>query len=421
MKAKRFGATYRNLFAWRGSIWYSRVVAGRPYRVNTKCPDTDSGWKDARLFRDEYEHQKGVGRPSAGGGAPTFGELAARYFEGRKFSQLKPTTQADRRSHLAADGPLMPALGRKRIDEITADTLVTWWERESKARKWSLETGFRYLATIAEVLKQGRAFMHGRALATKEARERMAEERRTAAGRATRGDKRPIRDPEVIARLLEGAREEGLGVSALVLVLLDSGVRKGEALALRWGCVAWGNDEDDPRRHLLVKASRSRGAAEDSLTKSGRKRRVALSRRLRAALGELYLSKAPRPGAGERVFGLDVGGTDDAWARVTRRAGQPGLRVKDCRDTFGSWLLTLGVPIQYVSRQLGHGSISVTETHYAEYLGQGGADHVYVAPLPSRPARWSRTCSRVSAIAHSLLTAATRSPCPRFCIAAKML
>ena len=54
--------------------------------------------------------------------------------------------------------------------------------------------------------------------------------------------------------------------------------------------------------------------------------------------------------------------------------------MKDLRDSFGSWLLTLGIPIQYVSRQLGHGSIAVTETHYAEYLGGGGADHVYVEP-----------------------------------------
>src|SRR5262245_53177645 len=99
MKAKPKGA--KHLFEWRGSIWYSRVVGKRRFRKNTRCPATDAGWKDARLWRDEYEHQKGIGRPGAPAGAvPTFADLAARYFEGRKFSQLKPTTQADRRSHL---------------------------------------------------------------------------------------------------------------------------------------------------------------------------------------------------------------------------------------------------------------------------------------------------------------------------------
>lgn len=376
----------RNLFPWRAQIWYSRVIGARRYRANTKCPDTEQGWKDARLWRDEYEAQKAIGakgRPT--GAVPTFDELVVRYFDGRKFSQLKPTTQADRRSHLAEDGPLRPALGRKRVDEITADTLVEWWERESKARAWSLETGFRYLATVAEVLKQGRAFLRDRWLPTKEARERMAEERHTAAGRASRGDKRPVRDREALARLVEEARAEGVEMAALVLCLLDAGVRKGEALALRWERVAWGLNEDDTRRHLHIKASRSRGAAEDTGTKSGRDRRVTLSRRLRAALGELYLSRDPRPRQGARVFDLTEGDADNAWSRITARADLPGVRMKDLRDTFGSWLLTLGIPIQYVSRQLGHGGIGVTETHYAEYLGEPGADHVYVAPPRLEP------------------------------------
>ena len=182
MKAKPAGVKSRNLYVVRGAIWYGRVVAGRRYRVNTKFPDTDAGWKDARLFRDEYEHQKGVGRSER----PRWRGADVRRARGAllrraEVLQLKPTTQADRRSHLAAGGPLLPALGRKRIDEITPDTLVAWWERESKARGWCLETGFRYLATVAEVLKQGRAFMQGRALATKEARGD-GEERRTAGG-----------------------------------------------------------------------------------------------------------------------------------------------------------------------------------------------------------------------------------------------
>src|SRR5262245_56186234 len=186
----------RNLFPWRGTVWYSRMIGGRRYRVDTKCPDTEQGWKDARIYRDEYERQKGLDVPSpAVGTVPTLEGLAARYFESRKFGALKPTTQQDRRSHLSKGGPVLAPLGATRIDEITADTLISWWEAQGKAREWSLETGFRYLSTIAEVLKQGRAFLRGRQLPTKEARERMSEERRTASGRAKRGEVRPVRDP----------------------------------------------------------------------------------------------------------------------------------------------------------------------------------------------------------------------------------
>src|SRR5687768_7633521 len=103
-------------------------------------------------------------------------------------------------------------------------------------------------------MKQGHAFLRGRVLPTKEARERMSEERHTAQGRGKRGDKRPVRDPEMIERLIAAAEAEGVQAHALVLLLLDSGIRRGEALALRWSSIAWGLDEDDRRRHLLVKA-----------------------------------------------------------------------------------------------------------------------------------------------------------------------
>ena len=40
-----------------------------------------------------------------------------------------------------------------------------------------------------------------------------------------------------------------------------------------------------------------------------------------------------------------------------------------------------GIPVQFVSKALGHGSIGLTEDHYAKYLGQGGEGFRYVEPL----------------------------------------
>jgi hypothetical protein len=39
------------------------------------------------------------------------------------------------------------------------------------------------------------------------------------------------------------------------------------------------------------------------------------------------------------------------------------------RDTFASQLLTAGVQLGYVSRQLGHADVSVTARHYARWAG----------------------------------------------------
>ena len=62
------------------------------------------------------------------------------------------------------------------------------------------------------------------------------------------------------------------------------------------------------------------------------------------------------------------------------RAGLATLRFKDLRDTYASRLLTAGVPIQYLSRQLGHAGIAVTQAHYARWLGDDYRD-----PLRRRP------------------------------------
>jgi hypothetical protein len=43
--------------------------------------------------------------------------------------------------------------------------------------------------------------------------------------------------------------------------------------------------------------------------------------------------------------------------------------MKDLRDTFASQLLTSGVPLGYISHQLGHADIGVASRHYARWCG----------------------------------------------------
>ena len=66
------------------------------------------------------------------------------------------------------------------------------------------------------------------------------------------------------------------------------------------------------------------------------------------------------------------------WQQIIARADLPGWVPKDLRDTFGSWLVSCAVPLLYVSRQLGHSSIAVTEKHYAKWIPGGG--DLYVHP-----------------------------------------
>ena len=68
------------------------------------------------------------------------------------------------------------------------------------------------------------------------------------------------------------------------------------------------------------------------------------------------------------------------WRRITKRAGI-AARPKDLRDTFASVLLSGGVPVAYVSKQLGHASIATTLKHYAKWCdGDDYVDPVRLSP-----------------------------------------
>ena len=139
---------------------------------------------------------------------------------------------------------------------------------------------------------------------------------------------------------------------------------------------------------MRIWASRSRGAHLGK-TKSGRERAVAISRRLRSALLAFQLEQG-RPEEGPVAL-LDHGNYRNRhFRKVCREAGIGSAAKsdgssrtsapKDLRDTFASQLLTAGVQLGYVSRQLGHSDVSDTARHYARWAG-GDA---YRSPLEVR-------------------------------------
>jgi len=68
------------------------------------------------------------------------------------------------------------------------------------------------------------------------------------------------------------------------------------------------------------------------------------------------------------------------WRRICERGDLGDRAMKDLRNTFASQLLTCGVQLGYVSRQLGHSKPTVTADHYAKWCG--GDD--YRDPLTPR-------------------------------------
>jgi integrase len=384
VKAKPKGAKYRNLTARGGRIYYQRRVGKRRIRFSCETDDWETAAQAARL----YEERKGIGRPGfVIVEAPTLRAFAKRYLE-EDTGHLAETTLHDRRRYLAArdeetgeeDGRLMAALGDLRLDALDARRLREWWNAEGfgaaqgpklangRTAPRTIATGRTYLDALAGVFVYAREIGLVEANPIDELRDALRRRTRTRRGRAEASADRnvhPIEDPKELGRFVTAARAHGLEAYAFVLLGLDAGLRRGEALGLRWGRIVWGEDEDDPSRALLVVEARPRGGAFGP-PKSGRARRVALSTRLRGALLSLYRLHDGPPADAPVIRG---GFHRREWKRLEDAAGIGHRRFKDLRDTFGSQLVSAGVPLAYVSRQLGHADVAVTARHYARWTG----------------------------------------------------
>jgi integrase len=175
------------------------------------------------------------------------------------------------------------------------------------------------------------------------------------------------------AFLIEAARDPRYGSSFFLLA--KTGLRPGEARALRSG------DADFQARQLRVE--RSLSVMRLKGTKTGESRTVDLSTGLGLRLREhlrWLKEEALRLGQGEPKWifqnregnPLEDRKIGQAFHRALRKAKLPAFRIYDLRHTYASLLLAAGVPLTYVSAQLGHAKPTTTLQHYARWIPGGG-------------------------------------------------
>lgn len=203
------------------------MIGDKRHRVDLET----SSWHEAADRRDAWEDAKGLPRARrrvpASERMPTFADLAKRYLE-EDVAHLAATTRTDRRLHLAEEGAVMPHLGKKRLDEVTAATLREWWNAEIQNTARTNATGQRYVASIAGVFNYAVELGCLAESPVDPFRRSLARRERTKQGRAGVASKaRPIEDREALGRLVTEARAEGAIEYAMVLAMLDAGVRRG--------------------------------------------------------------------------------------------------------------------------------------------------------------------------------------------------
>ena len=184
----------------------------------------------------------------------------------------------------------------------------------------------------------------------------------------------PTLAPEDVPRFLEAAQETPY--YTLFYLLLHTGLRRGEALALRWKSIDLGLASLGVSAYLSVveTAYKLNGTyvIKEPKTPHSR-RRIALS----PSLGLVLRQHRAEQQAQCAVLGkpltddnfvfthpdgtpLDPSTVSHAFGKVIRKAGLPTIRLHDLRHTHATLMLKAGVHPKVVSKRLGHSSIRIT-------------------------------------------------------------
>ena len=160
-----------------------------------------------------------------------------------------------------------------------------------------------------------------------------------------------LQEQSQIERILTPVEEQKLlreSISTLrpvLLMALNTGMRRGEILSLLW------SDIDFDVNMITI---------DQTNTKSKKQRRVPVNTILRTILIELKLKSR----GSEYVFidndGNQIKSIRSAFVTATKRAGLEGLRFHDLRHTAATRMVESGANIVAISKILGHSDIKTT-------------------------------------------------------------
>ncbi len=288
--------------------------------------------------------------------APTFAEAAERYVavDGAAWKGNTADTYLNiLRLHI------LPTFGPHPLAEITVADVETWWAG-LRGKGFS----HKHLANLRCVL--GGIFR--RAVVSGFISRNPVDAINGKLGR----EDREVRQVEwltegELSRFLEVAAQREPRHYPLLLTLVSTGLRVGEALAVQVGDL----DLDRGKIHVRRSVRKYRVGSP----KSGKARTVDVpDSTVEVLKGWVNLIRAEAAVRGQEpqwVFPSANGGIPHdrparrALHRVLRMAGiSRRVRLHDLRHTYASLALQRGVPLLVVSRQLGHASIAITADVY---------------------------------------------------------
>jgi integrase len=334
--------------------WIVATPAGT-YRVNWRDPagkqraKTLRTKKDARAFLAQVEADASRGAyvdPHAGRRV-LLRDFAADWLAGRT---VEATTDERTRSILRTH--VLPRWGDWPLARIDHTSLQRW-VRELSERRSPL-TVAKCVNVLSLILA---AAVRARLLAVNPCHGLMLPRARQTGDVA-----RVITRDEFVGKLLPAIP---LAYRPLVCVAAGCGLRWGECVGLAWSAVDIGAAE----LHVRQVAVELPGRVElrpYPKTRAGR-RTVPMP-----AFTVDALCRVPGERSGSALVLATRAGTPlrrsnfrRVWLSAVERSGLPtGLRVHDLRHSYATWLVSDGVPVNVVSRLLGHEQISTTLNRY---------------------------------------------------------
>ncbi len=291
---------------------------------------------------------------------------------------LRATTQRSYASHLRLY--LVPHLGHLRLRDLNASHIERMYAaiRADSARR----AGQGERATGPATIRRVHATLSS-ALNTAVKRQLLAHNpaQHVELERSDRPEVTPWQ-PDELGAFLDAAAGDRLG--ALYELMAFTGLRRGEALGLRWadvdmqaGVLRVRQTLTDIGGRLAFGKPKTRGSERlvdlDSATLGALLAHQLAQDSERAAWGDAYVYSG-------LVFTREDGQplrpeyVTRRMQAIAERAGLPRKRLHDLRHGSASLQLMAGVPIAVVSKRLGHSSLSITSDTYSHLLRGVGRD-----------------------------------------------
>ena len=302
-------------------------IRGRAKRVSLGPVSTMTVDEARRVCHERRARREAVEISEPAPPIPLFREFVEGDWRKAHFDRYKLSTKKGVRTRIK--DRLLPAFGSRPLDRIAPAEVRRWFDAWSRSAPGGANKGL-------EILRQIMNFAIARGYIEKNPAQGIRPNRRPKLTR--------FLSREEIARLhraLDAETGKGKGQQAdIIRLLLLTGCRKGEIVALRWSEI---------QADGLVLADSKTGP-----------RRVPLNAHARRILERQPQEVSPFVFPSPRHPSRTRDGELSLWHRIRREAGIEDVRLHDLRHTFASHAVMNGVPVPVVSRMLGHSNVRMT-------------------------------------------------------------